>query len=126
MILVFGGAYNGKLDWVKSKFNIKEDEIHFCNGEEIDFSKKAICGLHKLTYNCVIEKKNSLEFVKENLYKLENKIIIVDEISSGIVPLKKEERIWRDDTGQCIQYLSKKSSEIYRVFCGIPTVIKYE
>ena len=27
MVLVFGGAYNGKLDFVKEKFSINEDDI---------------------------------------------------------------------------------------------------
>ena len=59
---------------------------------------------------------------EEELFK--DKIIISDEISSGIVPLKKEDRMWREETGRCLQYLSKESSCVYRVFCGISTIIK--
>lgn len=124
MILVFGGAYNGKIDFVKEKFNITEDEIFYCNDENIDFSKKVICGLHKFTYNNVLKNINSFDYIRNNINLFEDKIIICDEISSGIVPLKKEDRIWREDTGKCLQYLSKESSYIYRVFCGIPTIIK--
>ena len=40
MVLVFGGAYNGKLDFVKEKFSINEDDIFYCGVNEIDFSKK--------------------------------------------------------------------------------------
>lgn len=124
MILVFGGAYNGKIDFVKEKFNITEDEIFYCSDDNIDFSKKVICGLHKFTYNNVLKNINSLDYIKSNVNLLEEKIIICDEISSGIVPLKKEDRLWREETGRCLQYLSKESSFIYRVFCGIPTRIK--
>lgn len=124
MILVFGGAYNGKKDFIKEKFNINEEDIFYCSDGEIDFSKKVICGLHKFTYNNTLKNKSSLEYIKENINLFKDKIIISDEISSGIVPLKKEDRMWREETGKCLQYLSKESSCVYRVFCGIPTIIK--
>ncbi|MEN8076689.1 bifunctional adenosylcobinamide kinase/adenosylcobinamide-phosphate guanylyltransferase [Clostridioides difficile] len=124
MILVFGGAYNGKTNYIKEKFNINEEDIFYCKDENIDFSRKVICGLHKFTYNCVLKNINSLEYIKNNINLFKDKIIICDEISSGIVPLKKEDRMWREETGRCLQYLSKESSFIYRIFCGIPTIIK--
>ena len=124
MILVFGGAYNGKKDFIKEKFNINEEDIFYCSDGEIDFSKKVICGLHKFTYNNTLKNKSSLEYIKENINLFKDKIIISDEISSGIVPLKKEDGMWREETGRCLQYLSKESSCVYRVFCGISTIIK--
>ena len=120
MILIFGGAYNGKLEYVREKLNIKNDEIFFCNGKNLDYSKKAICGLHKFT----LDSENPLEVLKENISKLQNKIIICDEISSGIVPLEKSDRIWREETGRCLQYLSKNSSKVVRIFCGLEMVLK--
>ena len=124
MVLVFGGAYNGKLDFVKEKFSINEDDIFYCGVNEIDFSKKVICGFHRFTYENILKDINSLQYIKENINLFKDKIIICDEISSGIVPLKKEDRMWREETGKCLQYLSKESSCVYRIFCGIPTIIK--
>ena len=95
MVLVFGGAYNGKSEFVKEKFNITEDDMFYCKGDKIDFSKKVICGFHKFTYDNVLKNINSLDYIKDNINLFEDKIIICDEISSGIVPLKKEDRIWR-------------------------------
>ena len=80
--------------------------------------------LHKFTYFNVTKEKSSIEFIKNNIKLFKNKIIICDDISSGIVPLKKEDRVWREETGKCLQYLSKESSKVYRMFCGIPSVIK--
>ena len=96
----------------------------YCGVNEIDFSKKVICGLHKFTYNNILKDISSLQYIKENINLFKDKIIISDEISSGIVPLKKEDRMWREETGRCLQFLSKESSSVYRVFCGIPTIIK--
>ena len=117
MILIFGGAYNGKLEFIKEKFEVSDDEIFYCTDSKIDYSKKVISGFHKFTYSNVLNEINSLQYIKD-------KIIVCDEISSGIVPLKKEDRKWREETGRCLQFLSKESSSVYRVFCGIPTIIK--
>ena len=108
----------------KEKFNINEDDIFYCGVNEIDFSKKVICGFHRFTYENILKDINSLQYIKENINFFKDKIIISDEISSGIVPLKKEDRMWREETGRCLQYLSKESSCVYRIFCGIPTIIK--
>lgn len=124
MILVIGGAYSGKLEFVKENYGVDKVDIFYCQGSEIDFSKKVISGLHKFTYENVLQGKNSLEILEENLDQLKDKIIICDEISSGIVPLKKEERVWREDTGKCLQRLSKEAEKVYRIFCGIPTELK--
>lgn len=124
MILVIGGAYSGKLDFVKETYGVDHKDIFYCEDGNLDFSKKVISGLHRFTYENSVQGKSSLEIIEENLELLKDKIIICDEISSGIVPLKKEERVWREDTGRCLQLLSKKATKVYRVFCGIPTVLK--
>ncbi|MEG2017098.1 MAG: bifunctional adenosylcobinamide kinase/adenosylcobinamide-phosphate guanylyltransferase [Clostridium sp.] len=124
MILVIGGAYSGKLEFVKENYGVDAEGIFYCQDGNIDFSKKVISGLHKFTYENALQGKNSLEIIEGNLELLKDKIIICDEISSGIVPLKKEERVWREDTGRCLQSLSKEAEKVYRVFCGIPTVLK--
>lgn len=124
MILVVGGAYSGKLEFVKETYGIEKSDIFYCTEGNIDFSKKVISGLHRFTYANSVHGKNSLEIIEANLELLQDKIIICDEISSGIVPLKKEERVWREDTGRCLQFLSKEASKVYRIFCGIPTVLK--
>lgn len=126
MKLYFGGAYNGKLKYVKERFNINDEDIFVCTEDKIDFSKEVICGIDKLIYFNAINEKESLSYFMENLSKLKDKIIICDEISSGIVPLKKEERFWREETGRILQLLTKESDYVCRIFCGLPMVLKDE
>lgn len=130
MILIFGGAYSGKLSFVKEKFNIKEDEIFTVNNDlnsiDIDYSKTVINGFHKLIYKLSLKGIDATEYIIKNNELFKDKIIICDDISQGIVPLKKEDRIWRENTGKCLQYISNNSKAVYRVFCGIATVIKNE
>lgn len=124
MILVFGGAYNGKLKYVKEKYNINNDEIFFCNDSNIDYSKKVICGLDRFIKEACMENMKPLDILKANISKLSDKIIICDEISSGIVPLEKSDRIWRDNTGTCLQYITESSTSVIRIFCGLEMVLK--
>ena len=124
MILIFGGAYNGKLKFVKEKYNINDEEIFFCTDEHLELDKKVLCGVHVFTRECVLNKLNSLEILENNLGYLKEKIIICDEINSGIVPMEKQNRIWREETGRALQFLAKHSSSVYRIFFGIEEQIK--
>lgn len=126
MILYFGGAYNGKLDYVKNKYNLKEEDIFYCSKENIDFSKKVISGLDKLILFNALNGNESLKYIEENIESLKDKIIICDEISSGIVPIKKEERVWREEVGRVLRYLVLNSDEVYKIFFGIPKRLKSE
>lgn len=126
MKLYFGGAYNGKLQYIKENYNIKDKEIFNCSEGEIDFSKKVINSLHKFIYYNIQNEIDSLDFIKNNIDNFKNKIIICDEICQGIVPLKKEDRKWREETGKVLQYLSKESTLVCRIFFGINQVLKEE
>lgn len=124
MKLFFGGSYNGKLRYVKENLRIEEKDIFYCKEDYIDFSKTVISGIDKFIYFNSLKGKKSLSFFVDNKDLLKDKILICDEISSGIVPLKKEERLWREETGKVLQFLSKESEEVYRIFFGIGTKIK--
>ncbi|OOM74652.1 adenosylcobinamide kinase/adenosylcobinamide-phosphate guanylyltransferase [Clostridium puniceum] len=124
MILIFGGAYNGKLEFVKEKYNITNEEIFFCTNEDLNFKKKVLCGLHIFTKACVLNNINSLENLENNIDILKDKIIVCDEINSGIVPMDKLDRAWREETGRALQLLSKNSSSVYRIFFGMQEQLK--
>ena len=41
MILIFGGAYQGKLEYAKKHWNFSDDDVFFCEENlTIDLSKK--------------------------------------------------------------------------------------
>lgn len=124
MILIFGGAYNGKLEFIKRKYNISNEDIFFCKDEHLKYDKKVISGLHIFTRACIINKINSLDLLKKNINLLENKIIICDEINSGVVPMEKLDREWREETGRVLQFLTQNSSHVFRIFFGIEEKLK--
>ena len=53
-------------------------------------------------------------------------IIICDEIGSGIVPLEKEDRIYRETVGRMLCRAVKKSDRVERIACGIGQCLKGE
>jgi adenosyl cobinamide kinase/adenosyl cobinamide phosphate guanylyltransferase len=124
MILVFGGAYNGKLEFIKEKFKIGQEEIFFCKDEKIEYDKIVICGLHIFIRACIEQNINSLEILENNIDLMKDKIIVCDEINSGIVPIEQLDRIWREEAGRGIQFIAKNSSSVYRIFFGLEEKLK--
>ena len=51
-------------------------------------------------------------------------ILICDEVGGGIVPLKKEDRKYRETVGRALCCAVKKSDRVERVMCGIGQCLK--
>lgn len=125
MILIFGGAYQGKLDFAKEKFNISDEEVFECTEkDEPDFSRRAIYKAELFFLKCVKENIEAANFLREKRESLRDKIIIADDISQGIVPVDPVHRAWREACGRAMMYLSGEADEVYRVFCGLSQRIK--
>lgn len=126
MKLIFGGAYQGKLDYAKNTYKLTDRDVHQCDMESmvINFDRKIIAGLDKFVLACIKEGVNAKECLEDNIEKLRDKIIICDDISQGVVPLDPKERAWREMTGRCMIYLGQEADEVIRVFCGIGNQVK--
>ena len=46
------------------------------------------------------------------------------EVGSGIVPLDRSERVWRERAGRLINELAGKADRVVRMVCGIPVELK--
>jgi len=119
MILVIGGAYQGKLAHILEKHPDKT--VYQCDAEnpEMDMSADVINSLHMLTLAQIRKGTDPLVYLQEKLPHMKGKIIISDDISCGVVPIDPETRQWRETTGRCLVLLSKNADEVIRVFCGI-------
>lgn len=53
MVLIIGGAYQGKLDFAKSAFGLSESDVFTCTGGEIDFSRRCIDRIEEFALWCV-------------------------------------------------------------------------
>ncbi len=125
MILVFGGAYQGKKEFVATKYDYKLEDMYQCNEKDpVDFSKDVITDLENYILGAIRRDENPLAFVNANKANFRDKIIIITDVGSGIVPISKEQRLFRDNVGKITQILSRDSKEVYRVFCGIGEKLK--
>ncbi|MBE6878239.1 MAG: cobalamin biosynthesis protein CobU [Ruminococcaceae bacterium] len=124
MKLIIGGAYQGKTCYAKEKYNLTEDDIHICNGTEIDFSKKCIDNLEQFTCYCVKNDIEPVEYFKQHREQWQNSIIISRDIFCGVVPMGADNRRWRQQTGRLCQYLSQEAESVVRIFCGLEQKLK--
>ncbi len=86
--------------------------------------KKCLLHLEEWVRALVAAKREPLEEVKKLLEACPDGIFVMDEIGNGIVPMEREERIWRDAVGQAGCFLAARAEEVVRVVCGLPMRIK--
>lgn len=124
MVLIIGGAYQGKLDFAKAAFALSDNDIFTCTGSDIDFSKRCINSIEKFTLVCVQNGMEPTEYFKAHREDWKNSILICEDIFCGVVPMGAEMRAWRQETGRLCQYLSHEAAQVSRIFCGLEQKLK--
>ena len=120
MILIIGGAYQGKLDFAKETFGVTEEDVYTCDSGVIDFSKNCIYGIEVFTR----ENVDPVAYFEAHWEDWQDSILILQDIFCGVVPMGAENRAWRQRTGRLAQYLSKEASQVSRIFCGLEQRLK--
>lgn len=124
MILIIGGACQGKLDFAKTTFGITDTDVYLCTVGEIDFSKRCVYQIEEFTWACVHEKKDPVAYFGEHREYWQDSILICQDIFCGVVPMGADVRAWRQITGQLCRYLSKEAHQVSRIFCGLEQRLK--
>lgn len=124
MILIIGGAYQGKLDYAKSALGVTPEQVFACTGREIDFSKRCIYRLEEYSLACVRAGVEPAEEMKTFREQWKDSILICQDISSGVVPMEAELRQWRNANGRLCQYLAAQADQVIRIFCGLEQRLK--
>ena len=124
MILIIGGAYQGKLSYAKAAFSLTPEDIYTCTGTEIDFSKPCIKALEEFCYACIQKDIDPMEYVQAHRENWQNSILICRDLSSGVVPMDPVQRQWRHTTGRLCQYLAGQADRVSRIFCGLEQRLK--
>ncbi|MCD7755288.1 MAG: bifunctional adenosylcobinamide kinase/adenosylcobinamide-phosphate guanylyltransferase [Firmicutes bacterium] len=120
MILIIGGAYQGKLDYARAAFGLTDDDIFTCRGDRIDFSRRCIYALEEFTAHC----PESVAYFQAHRAQWQNSVLICRDIFCGVVPMDAQARAWRQNTGLLCQYLSGEASQVIRIFCGLEQRLK--
>ena len=124
MILIIGGAYQGKLDYAKSAFSLAPEDIVTCTGTEIDFSKPCVNALEEFCYACVQAGTDPVAYMQAHREDWLGSILICNDLSSGVVPIDPVQRQWRHTTGRLCQYLAGEAERVSRSFCGLEQRLK--
>ena len=126
MILITGGAYEGKTEYAADFLKINPDEIldgDMCPVQKA-FSAVCIKNFQRLIKRLINEKIDPIDFA-HRLIRENNKLtIITDEIGCGIIPANKSDRLWRETVGRVCSLIASESVCVIRLSCGIPTAIK--
>lgn len=160
MEVYFGGAFQGKLEYVlKKKGCLKVADGAGCSLKDIK-EAQVLNHLHlyikRLTYkegaaynttvddtittddtitvdttaddtitaNTTAKTMSAAEIINDIYEANPDIILICDEVGGGIVPLKKEDRIYREVVGRALCCAVKKSDRVERVMCGIGQCLK--
>lgn len=125
MILIIGGSYQGKTDFAVNNFGLDISEI--TDGtQSLNELEKAKCIRHfeALVSSAVKENKDPIKLTANLLNVNPDVIIIMTEIGSGIIPIEKSERIYREFVGKTGCLLAERAEKVIRITCGIPSFIK--
>lgn len=160
MEVYFGGAFQGKLEYVLEKKGcLKVADGAGCSLKDIK-EAQVLNHLHlyikRLTYkegaaynttvddtittddtitvdttaddtitaNTTAKTMSAAEIINDIYEANPDIILICDEVGGGIVPLKKEDRIYMETVGRALCCAVKKSDRVERVMCGIGQCLK--
>jgi len=125
MHLILGGRGQGKLEYA---MGLSEPEVVIANLGACDFDEilKAdiIYNLHAGIKKMIENGTNPVEKFEQTIETLMDKILIGDEIGSGIVPGDPIERQWRDETGRVYILLSNHADRVDRIWAGCVQKLK--
>lgn len=124
MVLIIGGAYQGKLDFAMAEFGVTAAEVFTCKDTQIDFSKRCVRNLEVFSRACAQAGIEPRDYLEANRAAWENSIFICRDISCGVVPMGAENRLWRQKNGAMVQYLSREADRVSRIFCGLEQRLK--
>lgn len=126
MILITGGAFQGKKAYAMAHFQLTDDD--FVNGSDCTeaelFHARAVTDFQEYVRR-VLKAGGDASALARKLYTENPDILVVtNELGSGVIPGEPFDRQWREAAGRAACDLAKYASEVHRVVCGIGTVIK--
>lgn len=108
MILIVGGAYQGKSGYA--------DE-HFPGRCRVEHLERQILEEVKAG-------RDPLDWLSQQLPSFKDAVLLCEDISCGVVPVTPIHRAWREGVGRVCTKLAREADQVIRVFCGIGSRIK--
>lgn len=139
MILVIGGVYQGKEEYVQNL--LREESAGMCRAREYEI----VNAYHLKIKEQMKAGEEPLEAARALLEAVEGRhgsgetladdaeeqteggktlVVICDEVGCGVVPMDAFERAWREKVGRVCCYFAKEAAQVIRVVCGVGSRIK--
>ncbi len=119
MTLIIGGKYQGKSEYAMRVFDRGRGA---CTDIENAEKSDIFLSLDEWLKN----DDSTVEKLEILLGKNPNIVITCAEVGCGVVPLDKNERIWREKVGRVSTFLATKATRVIRIMSGVPFILKDE
>lgn len=126
MKLITGGAFQGKKEYAKFRFELKDEDMTdgaLASFEEI-FQCRCMYHFHEWVKKGLKENWDFQGLEDRLLASNPRILLITNELGCGVVPIDAFDRNYRETTGRICTRIAAKSNQVIRVVCGIGTVIK--
>lgn len=111
MVLIIGGACQGKLTWAIREYGLRENDL-------CDLALEYVPGKRLYYHLEAATQRGSVPVFPADA------ILIAREVGSGVVPVDPEQRAFRERHGVVLRQLAERSERVVRVFCGIGEDLK--
>lgn len=114
MILVIGGVASGKRTYARS-LGYADEQI----GTDPFGPAPVLYGLDELLREGSLDERTYEALTRKDL-------VLCCEVGSGVVPMERDERAWRELVGRTCARLAADASQVVRMVCGIPVELRQE
>jgi len=127
MILITGGAFQGKKAYAMEKFSVEEHTFADggCCPFDAIYEARGIFHFHEYIRRSLREGRDVSRLAEEIVRRNPELVIVVNELGSGVVPVDSFDREYRETVGRICCALAGEAREVHRVVCGIGMVIKH-
>lgn len=117
MILVIGGAGQGKLAWTLAHSGHGMEAVT----GEVTAPAPILRGMEERVREALERGEDPRELLP---LLLEKEYVLCREVGCGLVPVDPLDRRWREEVGRLSCLLAKEAEGVMRLWCGIPQWLK--
>lgn len=117
MILVTGGAAQGKLAWTLRHSGYDRSQA----AGRLEENGPILRNLEETVRETLKEGKDPMDLLPQ---LLEREYVLCQEVGCGLVPIDPEDRAWREAVGRLTCRLAQEAQGVVRLWCGLPTWLK--
>ena len=120
MKLYIGGCAQGKMDYVARKTGLTPVPVDMNTA----LTAPLITGFHRIIREVLSSGADPEAYAEKLVAENPDAVVISDEVGMGIVPLDRDERIWREAVGRALCVIARHAVSVERIACGYGVKIK--